>query len=1178
MRKLGEFWSFNTRDLMRAASCNHCTTLSIAHALEVPVVEAKLDEYIKEQRRLKAEGKDKTLPMKYGEAFEANLIEELKQLSPYGAVSGPETDGDVEATIQLMKQGVPVIYQGGLRHEQGRTVFVGKPDFLLRNDWKFVFSPEGLMAKRTEGVEFTGYTAWDAKFASSAKADYALQVAIYVEGLDALGLKAENARHGLLLGNRSIVEFEEGEIVPAARLARQQLVETIERLTSGGEDQVARNLEGFTWHCASNSECAICEYPELCSDERELNGDLLLVAGLGGSLRAKLMAGGIYSMHQLAEASERPSTVSKQTFERVKAQARIQISQVDEQRLMHEMLPNPAIQYLPKKSDGDVFFDMEGFPYEKDGGLEYLFGNWTQEEGFKGFWAHNREQEKQAFIEFMRWVIGRMESDPNAHIYHYASYEQTALRRLSIRHAVMQSELAELQRQGRFVDLYPIVLKSIRVGEPKYSIKNLEDHYGFKREKIGDASVATAADSIVGYDDWRINQKAANDETLDSATRAKAKKQADSLLDALFRYNRDDVKSTQWLYDWLAKMPGACTLKPAPKAEVTAEEEETILKAKAELAALEEMTSNLFEPLDDWEWGANPELDEGGRAWETLANSILFYRREKVMHWVDIYVRLNQTVEEMLQDKATLPVIEPETLDTYQKQKNGPVTRLYKADLPDEAIYRPKPGDSIIVGFSRGGTTNDFHKGDIVEINDYFFTFTRRTRKPEELDLEPYCVLENKEFPTDSKEQSLVELARTITSAWGSPESTPPIGSAALDLLLRRSPSLGSDDPLARPVDGEYLPALIDSALRMDNTTMAVQGPPGTGKTYLASHLIQELLKQNKRIAVTANSHAAIENVLEACIEAGVQGDEIFKAPGKKEEPSLLWNNEPKDMPYVGPVVYGATSFALCNKLARTHQFDYLIVDEAAQFSLVDTLAGSLIASNIILLGDPQQLPQVVKAAHPGGVEASALGHFMGEHEILSVTLGYFVEITRRLHPEVNKAVSWLAYENKLRSHELTKKFVIQSTPPGIHTVELDHLGNSTSSPEEVEKVLELVAKHIAEVGAEDILIVAPYNAQVNSIRRALDQAGYADVQVGTVDRFQGREGLVVIYSLAASSAQDAPRGLGFLLDRNRMNVAISRAKSVCYIVRSKHLLKASFSSVSDVKCVSRLSGLSLHM
>jgi uncharacterized protein len=198
----------------------------------------------------------------------------------------------------------------------------------------------------------------------------------------------------------------------------------------------------------------------------------------------------------------------------------------------------------------------------------------------------------------------------------------------------------------------------------------------------------------------------------------------------------------------------------------------------------------------------------------------------------------------------------------------------------------------------------------------------------------------------------------------------------------------------------------------------------------------------------------------------------------------------------------------------------------------------------------------------------------MGDHQILPKELGYFVEVTRRLHPAINKTVSWLAYENKLSSHKDTNQYVIQGAPPGVHTVELDHLGNSTHSPEEVEKVVNLVEKHIGEVGAAEILVVAPYNAQVNAIRTALDEVGFNEVRVGTVDKFQGREGLVVIFSLAASSAQDAPRGLGFLLDRNRMNVAISRAKSVCYVVRSKHLLKASFSSVNDVRCVSRLSGL----
>ena len=1166
MRKIGDLWSFNTRDLMRASNCQHCTTLAVARSLEIPEVMERIAPHMGPQV--------KTLPMKYGEIYEETLIAELTKLSPSGSVSGPEDEGDEQRTLELMKQGTPVIYQGGLRHEQGKTVFVGKPDFLVRNDWQLAFTPDGLLAEPKPGATFTGYTAWDAKYASRPKADYALQVAIYIEALDALGLKAENARHGLVLGNRTLVDFMEGEIVPAARLARQQLVDTIDGLTESGYDSMAKALDGFVWHCSSNSECAICEYPELCEEDRHETEDLLLVAGLGGALRSKLIAAGINSMRDLAKAESKPTGVSKQTFERVKAQARIQLEQMESGSPRHELLPNAALRFLPKANESDIFFDMEGFPYFEDGGLEYLFGNWTRDQQFTGFWAHTREEEKHAFVNFMTWALERMQRFPDAHIYHYASYEQTALRRLSARHGVMESELIELQRQHRFVDLYPVVTKSLRIGEPKYSIKNLENQYDFKREKIGDASVATAAASIDGYDQWRNDVKASLDPALEPDLRDAARDRAEKLLDALHRYNQDDVRSTMRLYDWLLTMPDAATLKPAQKSEASAEEEEKILKARQELEALQQMTQNLFGPVENWPWGKNPALDAGARAWESLANSILFYRREKVMHWVDIFIRLAQDEDELLKDKASLPVVDPEVLDTYQKQKNGPVTRVYQAELPEEAIYRPKIGDSVVVGFFRGGAISDFNKGEIIDVTEGYFTFTRRTRRPEELDLDPTCVIENKEYPTDSKEQSLVALANQITAAWGDPGAQPPHGSAALDLLLRRSPRLiGS--PFLSPLENEeYLPALINSALRMDSTTMAVQGPPGTGKTYLASHLILDLLEQGKRVAVTANSHAAIENLLTACVEAGVPGAQIFKAPGSGQQPSELWGNNPEDMPHDGPVVYGATSFALCNKLAKSHRFECLVVDEAAQFSLVDTLAGSLIVDNIILFGDPQQLPQVVKASHPGGVEASALGHFMGEHELLPGDMGYFVEVTRRLHPEVNKAVSWLAYENKLRSHELTKKFVINGAEPGIHTIELDHLGNSTHSPEEVEKVIELVAKHIGEVGAEEILIVAPYNAQVNAIRRALDSAGFSEVKVGTVDKFQGREGLVVIFSLAASSAHDAPRGLGFLLDRNRMNVAISRAKSVCYIVRSKHLLKASFSSVDDVKSVSRLSGI----
>jgi uncharacterized protein len=1142
--------------------------------LGIPEVEARLADEIKEQAADRLSGKSLTLPMKYGIKYENQLVEELRATSGPENVSGPEREGDIAATIRLLEAGTPVIYQGGLQHEDGSTLFSGKPDLLVRDDWQLIFTPEGLKAEKRHGADFTGYTAWDVKFASKAKAEYALQVAIYIEGLEALGMKALDAKHGVVLGNRTLVLLNENEIIPAARLARAQLVESIQLVTAQSVTEAIRT-RSFDWHCASEKECTICEYPKLCKQSRKDSNDLLLIAGVGKTLRSKLNAAGLKSLEDLVSHSgKKPKGVSTQSFEKAKAQAEIQLRQQranDEP--IHELLPNPELRYLPQSDPADVFFDMEGFPYFENGGLEYLFGNWTRENEFIPFWAHDREAEKVEFVNFMTWVHERMMQNPDAHIYHYASYEQTALRRLSTRHGVMQSELSELQRQGRFVDLYPIVLRSVRVGEPKYSIKNLENQYKFKREKIGDESVATAADSIDGYEEWRLLVIKSNDPAQPAEAREKDAAAAELLLDALMRYNRDDVKSTLWLHTWLMGMTGAATLKPVAKPELTSEEEARVLKAQEELDFLKKTTENLFTPLEGWVRGKDPELDQRYSAWETLANSILFYRRERVMQLVDLYIRLGLEEDELLDDKASIPVLNPRVIDEVQKKANGPLTVVYEAELPEESIYRPQPGDSLKVGFSRGGTLRDFHPGDVLTVSESTYTFARRSKFSEELRLEPICIVSHKDFSTDGKEKSVVQLVTQITSRWENPVNEPPEGFAALDLVLRKEPQL-TEGKLKEVENDDYLPSLIDSALRMDSTTLAVQGPPGTGKTYLASHLIKELLKQGKRIAVTSNSHSAIENLLEGCLEAGVDGNLIFKAPKTKEQPSELWQSEPKDMPYAEAVVYGTTSFGMCNQLAMSHRFDYLIVDEAAQFSIVDALASSTIVNNIILFGDPQQLPQVVLATHPGGVEASALGHFMHDSEIIPKEKGYFVAVTRRLHSEVNKVVSKLAYNNQLRSHKLTEQFVLNDTLPGVHTIEVDHQNNSTYSPEEVEVVLELVSKHKATLPAEEILVVAPYNAQVNAIKKALQERGHDDVRVGTVDKFQGRQGLVVIFSLAASSAEDAPRGLDFLLDQNRMNVAISRAKSVCYIVRSKDLLRANFSKLNDVKSISRLAGL----
>ncbi|WP_172807159.1 TM0106 family RecB-like putative nuclease [Candidatus Aquiluna sp. UB-MaderosW2red] len=1179
MHKNGDLWFFNTRDLMRAATCEHCTTLSVFHALQVPEVELRLAPEIKKQKERRAKGEDKSLPQKYGDAFELKLTEELTTSLPQGAVARPEKDGDVAQTLELMHQGVPIIYQGGLEHRAPHSVFKGKPDFLVKQGWLLEFV-DGLLTARLQ-QEIPGppkYIVWDAKYSSHPKPEYALQVAIYVEALDAQGLKAPNSRHGLILGNRTMMSFQEGEIVPATRIARQELEQAIARVSGSAKDS---QLESFTWHCASNRDCEICEYPELCKDDREATKDLLLVAGLGKNLRAKLNAAGIQNLSELARSPlEKVPDVTKATFSKMQKQAALQLLSMETNQPEHELLEDPLLQFLPRPSAGDVFFDMEGFPYFPDGGLEYLFGNWTRDSGFTDFWAVDRAEEKQAFIQFMTWLMDRMDKHPDAHIFHYASYEKTALLKLANRHGVMGPEVRRLEQDKRLVDLYPIVTKSLRIGEPKYSIKNLERHYGFKRE----SEVTNASASIDEYAQWRDLVAGSIDLTLGDQEQEDLGLRAQNLYHALHDYNKEDVISTMELYDWLLTMPGAASRFGEDGKFQEDDSEENPSASALELQELEAKTARFFLPLKNWPWGESIELDIKAKVWETLAHSILFYRREDVMFWADLQIRMNQDEEAFEKDREALLISDVTQINRSEKlNKKGNLVHVvsYQANYPKESIYNPSPGDEIIIRFPIGAGLQNRNFGKVTEVAQGLITFSRDTQDPDDLFYQPDALIKFQRFLAKSKQDELNNLAERITEVWGSPSNPAPTKNSAMDLLLRRRPRLIGDGQLAQADPSNYLPALIESVGKMDNTVLAVQGPPGSGKTYLASHLIAHLLAAGKSVAVGSNSHAVVENVLKAAMEAGVNPAQIFKAKKTKDTAEYPWVTA-SSAGTIGKkiaranhaVLVGGTAFALSNKEVRSNHFDYLIIDEAAQFSLVDALAVSGIADNMILFGDPQQLPQVVQATHPGGLENSALGHYMGDYEILPKGMGYFVEVTRRLHPNINAPVSWLSYENKLRSHPDTNKHIIQGIAPGLYKAPINHTGNSTFSPQEVTKVIELVEKHINEVGAEEILIVAPFNAQVNAIRKALDKANHQEVAVGTVDKFQGQEGLVVIYSFTSSSSQDAPRGLGFLLDRNRMNVAISRAKSVCYLVYSTNLPKAVFSSLEDVKGISRLAGL----
>ncbi len=1166
MRKVSdELWVYNTRDLMRASSCDHCTRLAIARELGIPGVAELVAQF---------EAPVTGLPVTYGQKFEAELEAELLAALGPEDFRRPETSSTISETIDLMRSGAPVIYQGSLEHQIGNVKFSGRPDFLVRGDYDLAFVEGKLAAVQDPTRSAVGYIAWDAKLSGSPKPHYLLQVALYVDALAAVGLKSESAHHGLILGSRTLATFEEGEIVPAMRQARSRILDAIELLKP--EEY---SIASLSLHCDSADSCKVCEYPGLCEHNRRELDHLVQVAGINKSQIEKLRKSGISTMASLAQAasSERPDGLVPATFEKLRIQARLQndfkISGVHSWQLLED----PEIGVLPPASKNDVFFDMEGFPYFAErGGLEYLFGAVTRDKAFHAWWAHDREQEAEAFAGFVKWAYEKMLADPTAHIYHYAPYEVSALTRLSARHGVMATEVAWLLAEDKMIDLYKVIRGSIMISQPSYSIKKLEVFYDFARK----SKVVDAGSSIEQYDQYR--QLAETDPA-----------EAADILSMISDYNEDDCVSTLALWEWLSSMNGAHSKFDSFRSAVASkkvewatdpdDEDSATSKAERELAELQHATDNMAAALDGWAWGENVEADYRAKVWQALMHSVLFYKREEVIHWRERRIRRDSTNDNLHRDRKSL-VVEGCVAETELDFELGldartKITVAYTYNLESGQTNFLKTGEKIYVRYNYGANQHELDKGKIVSIHGDQVTFQRITTVANS-EFAPNAIFEDKLIPAGGKQEAAKAHALALAAAWRSPRYEAPEGHPALDLLLRRKPNLKHGHLLA-VVDDDYLPAIVDAVENLDHSVLAVQGPPGSGKTYLGSRTIAHLVARGKRIAVVANSHSAVENLLAGCIEAGIAGDQIAKQKKKEDSGMKPWTT-PSAYPALGNwrakqqggYVIGGTAWTFCASKILEEDFDYVFIDEAAQFSLVDAIAIAQGSKNMVLLGDPQQLTQVVQAVHPGGVDNSALGHYMGEKYILDDEHGFFIEVTRRMHPAVNRPVSWLAYEGRLHSHADASLRKIANLRPGLELVPVEHIGNSSHSEEEVAKVLELTAELAAKVGEEEVLVVAPYNAQVDSIRDALDATGFNQVQVGTVDKFQGREAMAVIISLAASSAEDAPRGLEFLLDRNRMNVALSRAKTNSYLVYSPTLIRSRFKSVEDVKAVSRLAGL----
>ena len=1028
-------------------------------------------------------------------------------------------------TMDAIERRAPAIYQAAMF--DGR--FAGFADFLT------------LQA----GPRGGRYRLRDTKLARSVKVEALLQLAAYADTLAAAGVPVAD-EIDLLLGDGAVATYRVDELLPVYRPRRAALERLLDEHLAGGRP--------VSWADARVRACFRC--PE-CSVQVKDSDDLLLVAGMRVSQRARLLDAGITTVHELAAHQGPVPELSARAVTALTAQARLQIAERTDGKPPYEIVDAQPLMVLPDADKGDLFFDFEGDPlWTRNGvdwGLEYLWGVLTVNDEFTPLWAHDRAAEKQALQDFLAMVRKRRKRYPNMHIYHYAAYEKSTLLRLAGRYGVGEDDIDDLLRNGVLVDLYPLVRKSIRVGTESYSIKYLEPLY--MGNELRDGEVTTATDSITQYAKF-------------CALNADGREaDAEIVLKQIEDYNRYDCRSTRRLRDWLVARAIESAVPPRGPQPVRDNGSQAGSQAGSQNAVT--VADATDRALLKFAGDNTAERNAEQTAVAMIAAARGYHKREDKPFWWSHFDRVNNPVDEWSDNSD---VFVAETAEIIADWHTPPRARkpqrhirltgeLANGELCREmfALYDP-PSPA---GLSEDPDRRAFGNVVVTECdNPEAPTAVVVVEKHSEpFDRLPFALTPPGPINTKPLQESIADTAAMV--ATGLPTLPP---TAVTDILLRRPPRTRSGGPLPRTEDvcADITAALLD----LDSSYLAVHGPPGTGKTYTSAAVIARLVDEHGwRIGVVAQSHAVVENLLGGVIDAGVNAERV----GKKKSPDRPWREiAEKDYPAFvaetpGCVIGGtAWDFANPSRIPRG-ALDLLVIEEAGQYSLANTIAVASAARTLLLLGDPQQLPQVSQGTHPEPVDGSALGWLVDGHATLPEERGYFLDRSFRMHPAVCGPVSRLSYDGRLQAQEeVSGARRLAGVQPGVHVLTVEHTGNSTDSPEEADAIIAEITSRLGSEWTDEkgttaldqrhVLVVTPYNAQVVTLRRKLDAVGLDGVEAGTVDKFQGRQAALVFVSMTASSADDVPRGVSFLLNRNRLNVAISRAKYAAVIVRSATL------------------------
>lgn len=1037
-------------------------------------------------------------------------------------------------TIAAMQSGVDIIYQAAL----SLLPFKGYADFLVKVEGKSRFG------------DFY-YEVWDTKLAKTLKPVAVIQLCCYAEMLEVLQGRRPDYMVAAL-GNGDNQRLRTNDYFYYYQNLKSRFLQAHQNFSAHHLLNPADSTSYGRW--TNYAENMLTQADHLCQ-----------IATITRSQIKKLHKVGVNTMQAIVDLDyDSVKGINPDVLTRLKAQAKIQKDSVGKDVPLYQILPHEidkkiGLSLLPPSSPLDIYFDIEGFPLE-EGGLEYLWGiTYFDESGvrqYKDFWAHNKEEEKISFKAFIEWTYDRWLQDPTMHIYHYANYEIVACRKLMGRYGICEDEVDQLLRNEVFVDLYKVVKGSLLLGEPRYSIKNVEHLYRDKRS----TEVGSGGDSVVVYERYRDTPDGDRWET-------------SKILNAIREYNIDDCNSTQELVDWLRLRQKEHGIVYLGKTEVIEAEVQDEITERIKLR--ETLLQKAIQLKDQG------DIKNAG-VHSIFAWVLEFHRREKKPIYWRFFDRIGLSNEELIDDIDCLARCKRTNKPPYK-----PTTRarnfIYEYAFDPNQEFKGICEKYIILGKERDDGKNI--NVNVIKEDSRFDEGLIALQISQELD-EIITLIPDENIPVKPIPEAITKQAEAFLRG-------NLVNTAIIDFLMRNNPRITghkSDQPIISQDPSARLLEIIRAVSCLDNSYLTIQGPPGSGKTYTAKHIIAALLKLGKKIGISSNSHKAINHLLintaEYCQQERING--YFACTKETDEMLLklginIYKNEDIARSLQPSCVIGTTAWGFARSDLE-NAFDYLFIDEAGQVSVANLIAMSRSTKNIILMGDQMQLGQPSQGSHPENSGLSILDYLLHTTPTIPESMGIFLGTTYRMHSAVNRFISDSIYEGKLVSALDNDRQCIKvpsgyqgilNKEVGIIPVAVFHEGNTQASEVEIEQIVLLASQLIGRVfttksGAErfidwsDMLFVAPYNHQVNKLKSALGE----QAKVGSVDKFQGQEAPIVFLSMCASNANESARGMNFLFDKHRINVAVSRAQCMAIVVYSPSLLETTVSNTEQLGMV----------